>query len=140
MAAEGDMHLLNMFFISAVVSSPHCDSASIGASFTRALDSLDFDSFKCERPVPMTPSSSTVIINVEDDNDDEPTPVEEGPLPKSQPQKAGPRTHLLFAEDNTPAFRFAQEVAGEIGVQFEQEELSMKVFYPAAQKLVFRVR
>ena len=52
----------------------------------------------------------------------------------------GPVATLLLPEDNVSALSFVAEEAGRNGVNMTQEEIAPRVFYPAAQKVIYRVR
>ena len=49
------------------------------------------------------------------------------------------RTHLLFPEDKEESFKYVGEQAKNLGIQFVQEDIVNKIYYPAAQKVVYRV-
>ena len=78
-----------------------------------------------------------------DFEDDEDRPPRQGQTTVAAEAKAssssGPVATLLLPEDNVQAHRFVAMAAGAIGVAVAEEEIAPRVFYPAAQKLIYRV-
>ena len=62
------------------------------------------------------------------------------PLPGGPTAQQPRRSCLVLPEDVPEALTFVRATARQIGVDLGHEEIAPKIFYPAAQKLILRVR